>query len=385
MRGPSGAPLRCAVLAAVLLVASPGSGWAGEAAPAWLSPHGEVQAGADGQSRFLYQPEFRPAPWLAGQLAQHGLEGLGVAQVTPEVAVAPPAGAREAPPPVAGRLLLTGTPARIAQARALLARLDVAPRAVFVSILMTEVNCAERESTGGSMYFDKGAGPNPENTVFRGGATTFEPDDFLRSTLTGVAPFEGTSLRFGDMDVSGGAFEYTLRMLARRGDAEFLAWPSMLVNEGGSGLMSSLEAVPQYLVESTNGATTTTTVMEQTGLKLRVTPTSIGAESAVLDLDVWLRLPEEIDDGTASPGTLRLRVRQVRTRILVRDRESLMIGGIILRNAARSRRGFPRPRELELFDPLHSAKLRTAESTEIVFLVRARIVVPSSHESQAHR
>ena len=34
--------------------------------------------------------------------------------------------------------------------------------------------------------------------------------------------FEGTSITFGDLEASGGAFAYTLRMLSKRGEAEFL-------------------------------------------------------------------------------------------------------------------------------------------------------------------
>jgi type II secretory pathway component GspD/PulD (secretin) len=339
-----------------------------------------VNVGPDGVARCLFQPEFRDASWLKQQLGLHRLNGLGVELVTPIVQPDKPPRARKAPPPEPLRLLLRGTPAAVGQARALLARLDRAPRAVFVSILVSEVTCRARDDSGGSVIFDQALGANPNPTFFRAFDTSFEPDDWLRATLTGAAPFQGTSLRLGDGNVGGGAFEATLRALARRGEAEFLAWPSLLVNEGEEGKVESLEQVPQMLLsDSRAGAPVVRTITEQTGLKLKVHPVHVGRESAVLDLDVWLRLPEEITDGSAPFGTLRLRRRQVTTRLKVRDREPILLGGIILRRMDRRRRGLPRPRGLSLLDPLDSARLRDQGDTEILFLVRARIVSPKRH------
>ncbi|MDA1195815.1 MAG: hypothetical protein O2894_11600 [Planctomycetota bacterium] len=368
-------------LAALSHGAEPRAAAAGEVSThAPLDPEGGVFVDAAGRARWLFTPEFRPAPWLASQLVQHGIEGLEIHPVTPVVEVALPRTAPGAPepaakPPVAGRLLLVGPPAAVASARALLQQLDLATRSVFVSVLIGEVDRSDRMNTGGSMFFDKGAGPNPEGTLFRGASMGFEPDDYLRSSLTGAMPFEGTSLVFGDMDASGGAWEYTLRMLQRRGEAEFLAWPSLLCTEGEAGEMRSLDLLPQFTIETIDRNNATVSVrVEETGLKMRVTPVRVGAETAVLDLDMWMRLPHIASDGLASAGMLRLRTREVTTRITVRDREPVFIGGIVLKHGERSRRGLPRPRELDMLDPLHSAMLRGSGETEIVLLVRARIV-----------
>jgi len=345
------------------------------APPPWLQPGWKIQVGADGQARSLYRPEFRSAPWLKQQLDQRKPVGLSAVLVTPLVAVARPRGAKVDPPPVLGRILLRGTAAAVTRARALLRGFDTAPRSVLVSVLVTEVVHHARKERGGSLLFDKAGSPASQGGLFRGFSTSFEPEGFLRSTLTGVTPFEGTSVTFGHDNVFGSAFETTLRLLQKEGEAEFLAWPSLLVNEGQPASIVATRIVPQVMLQDAkSGAISLQS--EETGLKLRVTPRRIGHERAELDLDVWLRLPEEVTRTDVTPGTLRLKLRQVTTRVTVRDRESLLIGGIVLRGALRGRRGLPRPRELDALDPLHSSLRREHEETEIVLLVRARIVPP---------
>lgn len=348
-------------------------------APAWLDAELPIQVGADGAARSIYQPEFRGAPWLQEQLLQQEVKGLRADLITPIVPVALPAGARKAPPPVHGRILLSGPLAAVREARDLLARFDLAPRAVLVSLLVSEVTRSSRNSTGGSMLFDKAGVANPDAKLFRNFSTSFEPDGYLRSALTGVTPYEGTTLRFGNDNIEGSAFEYTLRMLQKEGEAEFLAWPNLLVNEGEPASMLSGRTVPQVLLQ-TNGSIKPRS--ELTGLNLKVTPRTIGREHAVLDLDVWLRLPEEVTGSDVVPGTVRLKLRQVTTRITVRDREPLLIGGIILRRRQRDRRGLPRPREVKALDPLHSSRVRDAAETEIVFLLRPRIVPPGQRPAE---
>ncbi len=337
----------------------------------------QIRVGKDGLARVVFQPEFRSAKLLLGHLTQYGVKDLHAELVTPFVAVAVRPGEKPEKPRLS-RILLRGKAPVVRHARELLARLDAPQRSVFVSVLMSEVKHYERESTGGSMILDKSLGPNPDVTFFRGFNTQFEPDDFIRSQITG-SPFQGTSLFFGDMDIaSGGSFAWTLRMLMREGDAEYLAWPSLLCNEEQPARMESTQEVPQQLlvagrtVEDLRIAVTRV----QVGVKLRVTPITIGTDSAELDLDVWLRLPEEITDGTAPFGSLRLKLRQVRTRLTVRDREPLLVGGLHIAGRQKRRRGLPRPKELALLDPLHSSRFLDDASTEILFLVRARIVQP---------
>ena len=115
---------------------------------------------------------------------------------------------------------------------------------------------------------------------------------------------------------------------------------------------------------------------EEVGLKLRLTPIHIGLDSAEVNLDVWLRFPEEADAGASIPGTVQLRTRQVQTQVTLRDREPLILGGLTIRRCRKQRRGMPRPKEFAVLDPLHSALSGDGRDTEIVFLIRMRSASP---------
>ena len=344
----------------------------------WIGEDGGLQVGADGFARVLFQPEFRDAPSLKARLEAHGLDGLLVKAMPPFVSLPPPKPGAAPPPPVPSRLLLMSKDAKlVTRAARIVRKLDVAPRSAFISILASEVQRRTGFQSGGSLLYDRSSGTDPSNTVFRGFSTSFEPDSYLRSNLTGITPFQGTSLGFGDLDAGGGLFEYSLRMLSRVGCSQFIAWPNLVVHESGPAVMESVRLIPQVLLGT--GPTANQSVVydkREVGLKLRLTPVQLGKETAVLDLDVWLRIPEEVNDASTLLGTMKLKLRQVRTRVTLRDREPLILGGLVLRQRGRSRRGMPRPKELEVLDPLHSALRRDEFDTEICFLIRMRSVQP---------
>jgi type II secretory pathway component GspD/PulD (secretin) len=350
-----------------------------ETVPApWLAEPGHIQVGRDGVARLVYRPEFLDAPSLHAQVKQLAVAKLHLELVGPFVAVAPAPGQRGQPPPVPSRILLRGPEAAVLRGRTMLHGLDTSGGSVFVSVLVSEVDDEGRSATGGSLNLDKGVGPDPAQTFFRGFSTGFEPDDFLRSALTGASPFEGTTVRFAETEMpGGGVFDYTLRMLLKQGRAEFLAWPNLLCNEDHPAEMRSLRQVPRALLADGPAGRQGVTYQDmEVGLILSVRPIEIGRESAVLDLDVFLRRPKEVTDGSAPIGSLVLRSRRVRTRLTVRDREPLLVGGLYTHHGERGRRGLPRPRALSILDPMHSARLRTCARTELLFLVRARIIRP---------
>ncbi len=332
----------------------------------------------DGTSRVLLQPEFREATLLRTDLLALKLEGLRVELVTP-VAVRPtPLFDKAAPKTAPARLLLLGPPDVVARAQAHALRLDVPPRMVSVSILLSEVQRSGVDSTGTSLLYDKDGVGDPKGTLFRSFETGFTPDRFLISSLTGSRPFEGTAVRLGDGNVLGGAWETTLRMLAKRGEAQFLAWPNLLCAEGRPAEIQTVENLPHIRLEQAGTAPNVRLTSEQAGLRLAVTALRVGAEHAVLDIDMWLNVPEAPERASSYPGGLQLNTRRVRTRVTVRDGEPLLLGGLFLRRWAHLRKGLPRLSGMSLVDQLLFADDKNCVDTELVLLIRGRIRTPSA-------
>jgi type II secretory pathway component GspD/PulD (secretin) len=347
--------------------------------------------GPGGELRLLFRPEFRSPLVLVEDMKPFAIAGLRVDAIGPTIATAPPpialdprpAWARDgiaawpvtapvpAAPPLASRLLLQGSPEAVARGREVLHYLDVPRPAVLVSLLVLETRCLAQNESGGSVTFDRSPGGPDPGGAFQGFASDFEPDAFLRASLTGARPFDGTSVTVGD-----GGYDQVFRMLVRRNEAEYLAWPTLRVSEGETGSITSTVALPQVLFTRQTAQRVVSTKAEEAGIRLDVVPVSVGFEEAVLDLATWIRVAEPSSETDAPAGTLVLRSRQVRTRVTIRDRESMLIGGLRMRRHLGSRRGLPLLQRIPGLDPLYSVRRRENEETEIVILVRARILNP---------
>jgi type II secretory pathway component GspD/PulD (secretin) len=231
-------------------------------------------------------------------------------------------------------------------------------------------------ATGGHVSFDRISAPGEQNTVFRGLFSDFEPEAYLRSSLSTPRPFAGTSITFGNSGenvLEDGAFELVLRALALEGRAEFLAWPTVVCTEGLPGTISSVVQTSQNVMQSSSPTTASVTTRPlETGVRFDVTPVRVGSDAAVLDLvgRLSFALPE-VEDGQAA-GEAVVHKRSVQTRITIRDQESLLIGGLRVRRKLGDQRGLPVLTGI----PGLTATSKDRLETELILLVRARVIVP---------
>ena len=342
------------------------------------------RAVSGGRVHMVFQPEFRPATELAEELKRMALSNVDVTLTTPRVVVND-----KVPEGKPGReafhriLISAATSASAGAAFDALRTLDIPPRQATVSLMICEVWHEDRGQSGGSLFFDRDPSTRPQG-LFRGIGMGFEPDDYLRSTITGARPFEGTTLAFAEGHVEGSAFEYALRALQKDGNARFVAWPALVCTEGVPATLDSLRRVPQLLFTRPFPNEAVTSAPEELGLRVRIVPVRIGSDSATIELDLWMRLPQESERGNEAIGTLRLRSRQVRTRLTVRDGLAVVFGGVRVRGRSRNRRGLPGLGAISPVDAMLSARAEGAEMAELCFALRVRITTPSrDHLSRA--
>jgi len=327
--------------------------------------------GPGGEVRTIFRPEFRDAPGLLEDLRSFQVADLAVELVGPLLPPERPGG-----PAVPSRLLLTGRPATLSRAREVLRYLDVPQPSVVVSLLAAEVQARHEGETGGYLSFDRTGPDGGPPTVFRALYSEFEPDSYLRSRLVPDRPFEGTTLRFANFGqdiLEDGAFELVLRYLAHDQSAEFLAWPTVVCTEGRPGTITSVVRTTQLVLRSSQGTSAAVqSVPAETGITMEVLPQKIGTDAADLSLvaDLLFALPESED--AAAAGEIVLHRRRVQTRFTIRDQESLLIGGLRIRRRLGAERGLP----VLIGIPGLTMTSKDCLETELVLLVKARVVVP---------
>lgn len=344
-----------------------------------------------GRGLRVYQPEFRAADELLEAVRRLRPDRAAVVQpVAPWVQEPRPGGAV----PVPLRLLLSGPEDALGEVEALLRRLDLPDPMVQVDVTVAEVRCEGVRQSGGHLRYDRDASPGAPKTLYRGTASTFEPDAYLRAQLTGALPFAGTSVAFGRDAAGDGLFDYVLRALHERRESELLARTTLVTTEGRAAELASLVRVPNLLLSSQRTGDgdpepALSVLPLDAGLSLKVLPVRVGSDGAVLDLTVSARTAEPSSAPDAPPGQLVLRARELTTRVTARDGETLAVGGLRLQRHLGDRRGLPLLDRLPALDVPLSARGASRESTELLFVLRVRILAlgrgPVADEQRAAR
>ncbi len=339
------------------------------------APFSSPFLGAGGEVRTLVRPEFRDVPSLMEDLALFGVEGLTVEAIGPWLASADPKAG-----PVAGRLLLRGAPQVVSRGREVLRYLDTPKPAVFVSMLAAEVRFVGTKERGGFLDVTRDV-PGAPDSLFRGLYSSFEPESYMRASLTGYMPFQGTNVRFGsslDDIFENGAYELVLRLLAEERYAEFLAWPTVLCTEGLPGEVESVNLTYHRRVALSGSRLLIDDAPTVTGIRLRVVPVRIAKDAAVLDLIADIGYEEEERTSSTPAADVVVRQRRVVTRVTVRDREAMLIGGIKLKRRIEDEQGIPLVRSVPGVELVTSSSNRDAEETELILMIRPRIRVPGA-------
>lgn len=324
----------------------------------------------------LFRPEFRSVPVLLDALRRFGLEGARVEPMGPWLEELR-AGKQER---VASRLLLEGTRPELVRLSQALARLDIPVPSVAVAVTVAEVRRRFARETGGFLRFERDSGSGASDSVFRGTQGTFEPESWLRSQLTGVLPFQGTTLKLGRFEAGQSVFEHVLRALAQDHDAEILARTTLVAGEGAPARLESLVRLPSLLLARADVSSSGETQVEfvtrpvEAGLTFDLSAVRVSHDGAVLDLKVQFTTAEPSAVPGAAPGDLVLRTRRLETRLTARDGETLVVGGLSLTRNLGDRRSMPLLDQVPALDVLVSADGNQRETTELIFVLTPRVL-----------
>lgn len=315
---------------------------------------------ADGRLRRLYRPRFVPAEHLLADAQALGVAGVDMALDQKH-----------------SRLLLTAPDAAFERAQDALDWLDVPRPQVLVDLAIVETVSRCQVESGGHGLFDRGTeGPN---TFFRGVRSDFEPDAWLRSELLGARPFEGTSLDLGRDSPSAplaGSLELVLRRLSHRGEADFLANPSLVCTEGIPAEMRATLQLPATVFGRAGVVVNERTVVEKAGVELFITAVKVGADQVTLRVHPWLRQLASARDPDGPDSYPVLAIRELDTTVTLADGEEIVLGGLEAIDRTTSRNTIPGLGRLPGIGSVLSGRATERLQTDILFHLRVRILRP---------
>ena len=251
-------------------------------------------------------------------------------------------------------VVLYGTPAEADATRQLLRELDVPARQVALEAkVISLTNDASREL---GITWDWSPLPQYEGT------RTYRGD----SAIPGIVQFgrgpEGHPVEW--------YYEAQLHALEQAGKAKVLSRPNITTLTGREAVIEIGSEVPVPEVETTSRSTTTSFTYHKAGIILRYTPyvSNDGRITAIVHTEV--SSPVYVEDLKA----YRFNKRSADTSVRLKDGETMVIGGLIGSEEAKSYRKIPLLGDIPVLGAFFKNVQKSKQSSEIMIFLTARIL-----------
>ncbi|MCI7539088.1 MAG: hypothetical protein MSA50_00620 [Veillonellaceae bacterium] len=251
-------------------------------------------------------------------------------------------------------VVLYGTPAEANATRQLLRELDVPARQVALEAkVISLTNDASREL---GITWDWSPLPQYEGT------RTYRGD----SAIPGIVQFgrgpEGHPFEW--------YYEAQLHALEQAGKAKVLSRPNITTLTGRETVIEIGSEVPVPEVETTSHSTTTSFTYHKAGIILRYTPyvSDDGRITAIVHTEV--SSPVYVEDLKA----YRFNKRSADTSVRLKDGETMVIGGLIGSEEAKSYRKIPLLGDIPVLGAFFKNVQKSKQSSEIMIFLTARIL-----------
>ncbi|MFO0684216.1 MAG: type II secretion system secretin GspD [Sandaracinus sp.] len=308
-------------------------------------------------------------------------------------------------------LLVTASQSDYASLRRVLEELDVAPRQVFIEAVIMELT-VQHQGRMGLSYHGGIEGPDTsEGSGFSvlgfGAASSLGIGTsamLTGDTLTGAAiGVRGPTITTNGLSIP--SFGVMLTALATTSDVDVLSTPHLLamdnveaeitvglnipLQQNGLGSLGSLAGLASSLTGQTATSQSSSALgslaglasgssalgasggRQNVGTTLRVTP-HVNDEG-----EIRLEIEEEISEAQPAQGSLGvvpIAQRMAKTQVLVRDQETVVIGGLMRDRVATSEEKIPILGDIPILGALFRRETRTTEKTNLLMFLTPYII-----------
>ena len=246
-------------------------------------------------------------------------------------------------------------------------RLDTMPKQVLIEVLIAEVTLDDTNKYG-------------INWALNGQGSVGLPGETLNLTTATALSAAVDAAAFSFTIAEAGRISAAITAYAQDSKLNILSAPHILATNNKEAKIDVGQEVPILTSQTTtteSGSDATTTQptdieYRSTGVILTVTPHI--NDGGYVTLDVLQEVSEAQENtlgGTTSPI---IRKRTAKTTMVVKDNQTLVVGGLIAEKRTNSQEGLPWLKNIPIIGYLFGSKSTTLTRTELVLMITPRVV-----------
>jgi general secretion pathway protein D len=284
-------------------------------------------------------------------------------------------------------LVIVGSPGDYETVKDVLQKLDIRRRQVYVEAAIVEMSLTKSLDVGFEFqYVDK-------NNINNTGASSVAPyggTNFgnIGNVITGgpaglaavnglvVAAIKGAFTYNGVQFLNVGALIHALQA---NGDVNVLSTPNLLTTDNQKAEIMVGSNIPFVTGQSQNAATGGTAILtsverKDVGITLKLTPQITSDDS--VRLDIYQEISDVIDTPGLDPNKVgpSTSKRSASTTVVVKDRQTMVIGGLIRDNVKSSSSKVPLLGDIPLLGWLFKTKNSSVDKTNLMIFITPYII-----------
>lgn len=268
-------------------------------------------------------------------------------------------------------LVIVATPAQYAEVLDMLEKIDRKPLQAYLDVIVAEYELSNEESMGlqGDVWFAGEAN-------LLGSIQPFDSSAYTSFSDIGSERSEGFNYTLSVPSM----FEMRLRMLAKEGRLRVLSTPNILVEDDRQAKLTIGQTLPIRVTKYDSNDRVSEEIDEkEVNLELDVTP-KINPDGTVR-LKVLQKAEEIAIENYNQTGAALVNKREAQTILMIRDTQSVVLGGLITEREQQSEVGVPILRNIPLLGRLFRHTSTKIARRELVLFITCHVMWTPAHEA----
>lgn len=279
-------------------------------------------------------------------------------------------------------LVVVATEPEYAKIEAAIRRLDVMPMQVLVEVTVAEVTLNNKLQYGTQFYLHSGSNQATLSNAVSPNSTAMSGQTPTSSLFPGtLAPnFPGFAIAR-----TASSIQFALEALKAVTNVRVVSSPRLLILDRQQAKLQVGDLVPTISQTATSVVTSNSVIAnsvqyQQTGVILAVTP-QINT-GGMVTLDINQQVSQVVNTTTSNIDSPTFQQRQVSSKVVVRDGETISLAGLISDNKSVGNSGVPWLNEIPLLGHLFSSQTNSDVRTELIILIAPHVVY-DEHDARA--